>query len=962
MVSYEMDLQEKRNPKTNKRLFFILCVLLIVLPVVVGVLVWNFTKCEADDSHNNEGITESNRGGEGTTTDTPVVSTTHPEWEIWKNLRLPDYIKPVHYDITLYPDFYEEDKGWFYGNETVEIKISRNTSYILIHINYLNVTRTELFDNVTGDSIPIQDSFHYEPNQFWVIKTKTPVENGTVVNLVLSFDGSLTRAIVGFYKSTYTDSKSGAKRYLASSKFEPVDARRAFPCFDEPNIKAEYTVSLIHKPEYIALSNMPNSTTEWPGNTDLQTTQFERSVKMSTYLVCFIVCDFDYKETVDKNGIKVRVYAAPDRIDQAQYALEVANHTISLYTELFNVTYPLPKLDMIAIPDFISGAMEHWGLITYREVNMLYDEREASSNNKQRCTLVIAHEMAHMWFGNIVTMDWWDDLWLNEGFASFVEYIGAESIQPDWDMMQQFVVDENQPVMVTDAGTSSHPIVVDVEKPSQITEVFDSISYSKGSAVIRMLEVTMGHNTFFEGVKKYLDKYRFSNAKTDDLWAELGTVTPSLPVKSMMDTWTRQMGFPYIKIYAKNRMIIAEQHRFLAQSSMSYNDSESPFRYKWYVPLNYITSTNNETSQIEWMYLNNTQFSSSMDFEATDDAWIKFNHGGTGYYRVLYPDWLWQRFGNLLDRNGPTILPDADRAGLIDDAFNLARGGYLNYSVALDITKYLHRDDDHLPWDSARMGITYIQNMLSGGAFGLWREYILSKSKPVMKRLGWEDKGGHLKKLMRNNLIELTCGYGDEDCIENAVSRFRNWIDNGTYIPPNLRSYVYKYGMQAQGGPNEWDKMWDKYVNETVPQEKIKLLYGLSRTKTKWLLERFLEYAMDDSKVRGQDFFTVITYIGRNPVGHSLVWDWIRENWLSLVKKFEITHRYLGRMVPTIVSNFNTEFQLQQVQAFFDLYPEAGAGARGRVQAIESIKRNIVWVNQYKGIIEQWLENTLQSS
>lgn len=212
MVSYEMDLQEKRNPKTNKRLFFILCVLLIILPVVVGVLVWNFTKCEADDSHNNEGITESNRGGEGTTTDTPVVSTTHPEWEIWKNLRLPDYIKPVHYDITLYPDFYEEDKGWFYGNETVEIKISRNTSYILIHINYLNVTRTELFDNVTGDSIPIQDSFHYEPNQFWVIKTKTPVENGTVVNLVLSFDGSLTRTIVGFYKSTYTDSKSGAKR------------------------------------------------------------------------------------------------------------------------------------------------------------------------------------------------------------------------------------------------------------------------------------------------------------------------------------------------------------------------------------------------------------------------------------------------------------------------------------------------------------------------------------------------------------------------------------------------------------------------------------------------------------------------------------------------------------------------------------------------------------------------------
>nr|KAG5690868.1 hypothetical protein BaRGS_028900 [Batillaria attramentaria] len=315
---------------------------------------------------------------------------------------------------------------------------------------------------------------------------------------------------------------------------------------DEPSLKAEYTITLIHRTDYIALSNMPP--TGPPRRTDfgsgMVATRFQRSVKMSTYLVCFIVCDFDYKEAYTSSGTRVRVYATPDKVDQTEYALDVGLHTMQEYERLFNISYPLPKQDMIAIPDFVSGAMEHWGLITYREVNLLYNPEKASAANKQRVAVVVAHEISHQWFGNLVTMAWWNDLWLNEGFASFMEYVGVQSLHTDWDMLSQFVVGENQPVMVTDAGVSSHPIVVNVVSPEEINEVFDSISYSKGAAVIRMMEAMMGKERFFEGVSRYLKRYEWGNAKTDQLWEALSEIEGAPNVKKIMDTWTLQMDSP----------------------------------------------------------------------------------------------------------------------------------------------------------------------------------------------------------------------------------------------------------------------------------------------------------------------------------------------------------------------------------------------------------------------------------
>ncbi|XP_048762432.2 glutamyl aminopeptidase-like [Ostrea edulis] len=962
------DMESGLKTRTNKRLVYFLVFLVVVIPILVGVLVWHFTNKNCENSLPVvNGDSDANSGNEltiqpsTTQTTTPRFSETEP----WKNLRLPRYVMPVHYFITLFPDIYNGN-GWFYGNESVEIEISKDTKYILIHINYLNITSTSLRRKNDSSRIEIKEHFHYEPNQFWVIETREILLQGRNVILDLSFDGSLTRAIVGFYKSKYVNSITGETRYLATSKFEPVDARRAFPCFDEPNIKANFSVHLVHQNGYIALSNMPDVKTEtWKHNANLQITSFQESVKMSTYLVCFIVCDFKYLEGTTKFGTKVRTFATPDRYNQTEFSLEVAIKSMELYQDLFNVSYPLPKQDMIAIPDFVSGAMEHWGLITYRETNILYDPEQASPSNKQRVAVVVAHEISHQWFGNIVTMDWWDDLWLNEGFASFMEYLGANVTEPTWEMLEQFVTEDVQPVMVVDSVTSSHPIVVNVNNPNQINEVFDSISYSKGSAIIGMLEAVMGKGKFFLGVGNYLKAFRWGNAKTDDLWNELNKAnTEGFGVKEMMDTWTRQMGFPYINITLqteRNKTVVsATQNRFLADKSTVFDPNESPFGYKWYIYLDYSLSSGGSGH----FWINKTEVKVKFDVPGTfqTSGWIKFNRRQKGFYRVNYPDSMWCKFSTELETNN-TILSNVDKAGLIDDSFNLARGGYIDYSIPLNLIKFLDTELNHLPWESACTGIEYISDMLQTGAsFSLLRDFIIEKARPVLSQIGWEDDGDHLKKLMRVNLISLTCGMGDKDCLDNATNRFRRWLDNGESVTPNIRSIVYKYGMQNGGSPEDWDRMWDKYKIETVPQEQIKLLYGMANTQTMWLLVRYLEYAKKENMVRSQDFFTVVQYISQNPVGNKLVWDWIRYNWDYLVDRFTTYSRSLGRLVPNVISDFNTEFELQQVQDFFNKYPDAGAGARGRQNAIVSIKANIEWKKINEKKITDWLHQTLNAT
>ena len=521
-----------------------------------------------------------------------AVSSNKMEWE--SNYRISQDTQPLHYDVYLHPDL---KTNTFKGKVNIEIESKTPRKFFAVHVQHLKITKTSLTDDA-GKEIVIQRAFEYEPNQFWVVQLDRQVDPG-IYFLSLEFNGRLDNGILGFYKSVYVNEK-GEERAMATSKFQPTYARRAFPCFDEPSFKSTFTTTLVRPSGdgYIALSNMPEASskpdTPEPGLTEVT---FEKSVPMVTYLAIFVVCDFPYLERTQDN-ISMKLYGTKKNQPFLEYAAEIGAHIAGFYQSYFGIKYPLPKLDMAAIPDYSSGATEHWGLVTYRETNLVFDPKESSFQNKIRVADVIAHELAHQWFGNLMTVHWWNDLWLNEGFATYIEYKGVKSYETNWDTDSKFLTDDLHHVMDLDATKGSHPIVVDVDTPDQINAVFDLISYSKGASVIRMMEDFMGSANFRQGLQNFLTKFSYKTAVTKDLFDELSQVS-GLDVSAIMDTWTRQKGFPVLTLTkSSDGGYVIKQERFVTNPGQE--DDPSPFNYKWEIPVTYVTSQNPQEKNQVW--------------------------------------------------------------------------------------------------------------------------------------------------------------------------------------------------------------------------------------------------------------------------------------------------------------------------------------------------------------------------
>lgn len=879
-----------------------------------------------------------------------TTTTTEAPKEPWeREYRIPKTTLPHHYNLYLHPNL---DTGIFTGSVDILIGVTSPMDYLLAHVKQMNVTKTELISVLTGDMLPLMDAFEYEPNQFWVVRPRDTLRPGNYT-LKLEFDGSLDGSIVGLYRSVYT-TKAGEKRSIATSKFQPTDARSAFPCFDEPSFKSTFRTTLVRPSEgYIALSNMPVESerpdSPSPGLTEVV---FENSVPMVTYLACFIVCDFQHVEVMTQDNKPFRVYATADQMSRTNYSRDLGVHVLNYFEDYFEIEYPLPKQDMIAIPDFISGAMEHWGLITYREVNLLYDDEGSSSYNKQRVAAVVAHELAHMWFGNLVTLDWWDDLWLNEGFASYIEYKGVANYEKEWDMEGQFLVNDLQRVMVLDSQLTSHPIVQAVNHPDEITEIFDSISYSKGASVLRMLESFMGPDEFRIGVRNFLRRFKYANAITQDLWTELEKVSgKSLDISKIMDTWTRQMGYPVLSVkksdVGSNKLEVRQKRFLLDPSAVSAKDS--PYNYRWDVPVTYITEVSNRTQV--W-------FHKEMDKLVMDKppgaTWVKINVGQYGYYRVNYEPSMWQDLIDILHTNHEA-LSATDRSSLLDDAFNLAASNEMPYDTVLSLVAYMKKETHYIPWKTVASHLAKMGRLLrKTKSYPYYRKYIVNLVKDHVERLGWNDTGSHLERRNRLDLMALACSNGYEPCLEGAYNRLVQWIQDPEYfIPANTRSLVYKYGMQ-KAGFEDWEILKDRYTSEVNAQEKSKMALGLATSKEDWIIERWLLMARNESIVRGQDYFTVLNNIASNPWNTHIVWTFVKANWDYLVDRFSLNNRYLGRMVKYVGTRFTSQNQLDDLEEFFKKYPEAGSGARARKQAVEEIKKNVAWINKYKEPLYHW--------
>ncbi|XP_041988215.1 glutamyl aminopeptidase isoform X2 [Aricia agestis] len=872
--------------------------------------------------------------------------------------RLSKAIRPKHYKLTLNPDL---TTGLFKGDVVINIDVLSPKTFVALHTKFLGIddvkfykgasemTNFTFFEATTNEQLILQFNDHLEPGAY-----ETHVQ----------FNGNLTRNIVGFYLSHLKN-----KGTMVASKFQPTYARQAFPCFDEPEFKATYDITLVKPQDYIALSNMNEISKEFDKDTNSDIVTFATSVPMSTYLACFVICNFDYKETeIDTHGIgknfTLRSFAQKNETHKIDFAQDIGKRATEFYIQYYNVPFPLPKLDMIAIPDYVSGATEHWGLITYRETSFLVDETTASSTNKINVANTIAHELAHMWFGNLVTMKWWDEVWLNEGFASYMQVKALNALEPSWTMLDQFLTKTLHSVLVTDAKVSSHPIVQTVDTPDQITAIFDAISYNKGSSVLRMLEGFIGEDNFRKGVSDYLKKFEFGNTVTQDLLTCLDKYFRSdnskLNLTYIMDTWTRQMGYPVLNVTKNedNKYEVTQNHFLLDPDAVM--KEKSPFKYRWFVPITYKTSKGVHDN-ILWFP--NTEDSVEITLDK-DEEWIKLNNNQVGYYRVNYPLEMWEKLIEQL-KSGSSQLTISDRAHLLNDAFALAEASALPYSVPLHLTTYLTAEADYVPWDTAATALNKLaNNVRNTSASELLERFIQHIIKPQYDKQSWEaSKIGVIEGLSRAKILSLATKY-HLPAAEGAVrAMFRRWLDARGSTQPlpvetDLRDFVYYYGM-SNASQEEWDKLWNIYLTENDVQELSKLRAALAAPRNIDILKRYLTLAWGEENIRSQDYLTVLSQISANPAGTVLVWDDVRARWPQLVERFTLNSRYLGSLIPSITSGFNTPEQLKEMEEFFAAYPDAGAGESGRRRALETVRNNIRWAAAHTGDVTDWLNTYL---
>jgi puromycin-sensitive aminopeptidase len=856
-----------------------------------------------------------------------------------KQFRLPDDIVPLTHNLTLTPNL---DSFEFIGEEDVFIKIVRPTCKIMlnaievaIHSASLTLTDGQI---LTPSEISLQ-----EDSETVTITFKETILPGEGT-LTLSFSGKLNDQLRGFYRSEYQN-PDGEKRYIATTQFEATDARRAFPCWDEPNIKSRFHVSLIIPAELTAISNMPIENEE-PLPNGLKAVRFSETPKMSTYLLAFIVGDLASVEARAANGTLVRVFATRGKEQQGLHALGNAVALLSYFNDYFGISYPLPKLDHIAIPDFAAGAMENWGAITYRETALLFDPEKSAANTRQRILEVVSHEMAHMWFGDLVTMKWWNDLWLNESFASWMGDKAVNELYPEWQMWTQFVSQDTNAALSLDGLRNSHPIEAEVKDPSEIRELFDAISYSKGGSILRMLEEFLGEEVFRAGLREYIAKNQYSNAETKDLWESLENASGQ-PVTRIMDTWTKQMGYPLLTVEIDRDQIQPSlkisQQRFLYDHILNPSTKEKNI---WEVPVSVISeNTDKETSFL--LTENEAQVPLVKD---TASGWIKFNGLQTGFYRVLYSSEEWERLSTAV-RN--LELPATDRLGLQNDAYALMRSGFAPATLFLSIADSYQGETDASVWGDLSANLRSLESLVSGEPFlPKLHTAAMNLFSQITKLVGWNSKPdeGHLAALLRSTALGQGGYYGDKDILIEAKSRFQNFLKDPNSLPPDLRGVVF--GLVAQDSDQDtYNTLWDLYHSVELHEEKMRILGALTRSRNPEFLKDTLVRSLG-SEVRAQDTPLVVVSTAGNPFGRNLAWEFLKKNWMEFDRRYGRGGFAIMRLV-SITGGFTEIGKVKEVEDFFKKNP-AQSAQRTIQQSLERIRLNAAWLENNRVNLSSW--------
>ncbi|KAG0221509.1 hypothetical protein BGW41_006729 [Actinomortierella wolfii] len=862
-----------------------------------------------------------------------------------ERVALPKTVKPVHYKVELSPDL---EKFTFRGYVGIDIHVIEPTSTIQLNTKelVLDYTWVEIAEN-DGRLEPVSTDYdkHHEITTF---KFASEIPKGNA-KLHITFDGTLNDSMKGFYRSKYKDA-NGKDKYLGTTQFEATDARMAFPCWDEPAIKATFAISLDVPSELTALSNMPikELTAVEP---ERITYHFETTPIMSTYLVAFAVGEFEYVETTTtklEKPVVCRVYTTPGQKEQGRFALEITPKILEYFTEIFGTEYPLPKLDQIAIPDFDAGAMENWGLITYRTIALLFDEKTSDKRFKEQVASTVAHEIAHQWFGNLVTMEWWDHLWLNEGFATWVGTLAVDHLFPEWHTWSNFVVDDLQFGLGLDSLRSSHPIEVPVADPHEIHQIFDAISYSKGASVIRMLSNWLTLDVFLAGIRRYLKKHAYQNASTDDLWNALSEES-GIDVREFMNTWTRVIGIPIVNVNESDGVVTVEQHRFLATNDVKPDEDETI----WWVPLGV------HPKPVSVQDPNQTLKARSLTFEVPEGPYL-INKDYTGVFRTNYPSSAISRIGKAI-LEGSDQISLSDRAGLVADIASLSRSGHTPTSNLLDLVQYYKKEETYVVWELLAGRVGEIASIFTAD------EYITEGIKVFQRnlvdrmvtKLGWEFPEGehYLQSRLRNVILRSAGRAGHPATVAEAKRRFAIFVSDPSQesiLHPSIRQTAFEIVL-SQGGEEEFRHVLKYFYNAPKQDQQVIALLALGFVKQPELIDEVLALAISEH-VRPQDIYYVLAGLSANPVARRPTWEWVKANFHILAERYKSSMSMLGACIKIPLSKVSDREIIRDAEEFFKT-KETRDFQRDLDQTIETMTINAAYVERDQESLGQWLRD-----
>ncbi len=830
--------------------------------------------------------------------------------------RLPQTVHPTHYTLALAPDL---KAATFTGDESIDVVLSAPSKTITLNaaeISFKSVTAAGQTATVSLDDTKQQATFTFA-KELPTGKTE----------LAIKYTGILNNELRGFYLS------KTAKRNYAVTQFESTDARRAFPSFDEPAFKATYDVSLTIDTGDTAISNT-NIASDTPAGPGKHTVRFATTPKMSTYLVAFLVGDFQCVSG-SSDGVPIRACATPDKVQYGKFAVTAAEYVLHYYNNYFGIKYPMPKLDMIALPDFEAGAMENFGAITYRETDFLIDEKTASVEQKKRVAIVVAHEMAHQWFGDMVTMQWWDNIWLNEGFATWMESKPVAAWKPEWRFPQDDAVTLDGTLNL-DSIATTHAIRAKADTPAEINEMFDGISYGKGGAVLAMVENYLGKETFRQGVHNYLAAHMYANATAEDFW-NAQTATSKKPVDKIMSSFVAQPGVPLVSFTSEAKgSVQTAQRRFYLSPTVTAATSQT-----WTIPVCFKRATDQHACEL--------LSSAQQPLKVPSGAPFLFGDAdGKGYYRYHYTPEAYKKIVAHVE----TSLTPEERISMVGNEWALTRAGQGTVGDYLDLVEAIRHDSSSIVLGNALGAVGTIKDRIATDEdrkrVEAWER---SEFGPIYKALGTPSPSDSLdKKQLRALLFNVLGNADDPAVVAEAQAITEKYIANQASVDPEIARAAT--GIAAGNGDAAlYDKLLALSKSANDPAVQTGALFNLAYFKDPALVTRALNYAVS-GQVRNQDSWILIAILLQRPETREQAWQYIKSNWPKVSAQLTTAS---GARIVSSAGRFCSAEKHDEVLSFFSTHKVVAADRTLKI-AGDSINDCVQLHNAQEPNLKQWLD------